>query len=131
VVRVRTPNNNSKATGKKFDSATESLPLSSSSNTTTTAAKENTVVFVPGPVGLQLEPVNESPRYGCRVARFVDGGPNDPGQARKSGKISCGDLVLKVEAEGELMAATTYDEIIKLLQLSHKKRIITVQSIWG
>ena len=131
VVRVRTPNNNSKATGKKFDSATESLPLLSSSNTTTTAGKENTVVFVPGPVGLQLEPVNESPRYGCRVARFVDGGPNDPGQARKSGKISCGDLVLKVEAEGELMAATTYDEIIKLLQLSHKKRIITVQSIWG
>ena len=131
VVRVRTPNNHSKATGKKFDSATESLPLLSSSNTTTTAGKENTVVFVPGPVGLQLEPVNESPRYGCRVARFVDGGPNDPGQARKSGKISCGDLVLKVEAEGELMAATTYDEIIKLLQLSHKKRIITVQSIWG
>ena len=131
VVRVRTPNNNSKATGKKSDAATESLPLLSSSNTTTTAGKENTVVFVPGPVGLQLEPVNESPRYGCRVARFVDGGPNDPGQARKSGKISCGDLVLKVEAEGELMAATTYDEIIKLLQLSHKKRIITVQSIWG
>jgi len=127
VVRVRTPNNNSKAaTGEKFDLATESLPLLSSSN-----GKENTVVFAPGPVGLQLEPVNESPRYGCRVARFVDGGPNDPGQARKSSKISCGDLVLKVEAEGELMAATTYDEIINLLQLSHKKRIITVQSIWG
>ena len=73
---------------------------------------EKTIILTPGPVGLQLEPVNEAPMYGCRVARFVDGGPNDPGQARKSGKIKPGDLVLKVEAEGMLIAATTYDEII-------------------
>ncbi|VEU37301.1 unnamed protein product [Pseudo-nitzschia multistriata] len=91
---------------------------------------EKTIILTPGPVGLQLEPVNEAPMYGCRVARFVDGGPNDPGQARKSGKIKPGDLVLKVEAEGMLIAATTYDEIINLLTMTHVKRIITVQSVW-
>ena len=84
----------------------------------------------PGPVGLQLEPVNEEPVYGCRVVRFVDGGPNDPGQARKSGKVQPGDLVLKVEAEGSVMSATTYEEIIGLLKHTHVKRILTVRSVW-
>jgi len=65
--------------------------------------------------------------YGCRITRFVDGGPENPGQARKSGIIKPGDVVLKVEAEGTSMAGTTYDEIINVLQLSHTKRVITLQ----
>ena len=79
---------------------------------------------------MQLEPVNEEPVYGCRIVRFVDGGPNNPGQARQSGKIKPGDLVMKVEAEGQLMAATTYEEIIDLLKHTHVKRILTIRSVW-
>ncbi|KAL3928310.1 MAG: hypothetical protein SGARI_005076, partial [Bacillariaceae sp.] len=97
---------------------------------TFTDKNEKTVIFTPGPVGLQLEPVNEDPCYGCRIVRFVDGGPNKPGQARQSNKIKPGDLVLKVEAEGTAMAATTYEEIIKLLKHTNVRRILTVQSVW-
>mmetsp|Transcript_36534 Transcript_36534/g.88236 ORF Transcript_36534/g.88236 Transcript_36534/m.88236 type:complete len:1109 (+) Transcript_36534:158-3484(+) len=91
---------------------------------------EKVVVFQPGPVGLELEPVNENPFYGCRIARFVDGYPRNPGQARSCGKLSPGDLVLQVQAEGSQMTATTYDEMIRLLKISHVKRIMTVQSVW-
>ncbi|KAG7374554.1 PLC-like phosphodiesterase, TIM beta/alpha-barrel-containing protein domain containing protein [Nitzschia inconspicua] len=93
-------------------------------------SNEKSVVFVPGPVGMQLEPVNEDPVYGCRVVRFVDGGPKNPGQARRSGKIQPGDWVLKVEAEGTLEAATTYEEILNLLKHTHVKRILTIKSVW-
>ena len=92
--------------------------------------KEKTIIFLPGAVGLQLEPVNDIPRYGCRVLRFIDGGPINPGQARQCGKIKPGDLVVKVEAEGASMAATTYEEIVGLLKLTHNKRIMTVLSVW-
>lgn len=95
------------------------------------ATNEKTIVFAPGPVGLQLEPVNEDPFYGCRIVRFIDGGPNNPGQARKSGKIKPGDLVIKVEAEGSWMGATTYDEIVNLLKISNVRRILTIQSVWS
>ena len=96
----------------------------------TQSSNEKTVVFAPGPVGLQLEPVNEDPVYGCRVVRFVDGGPKNPGQARQSGEIQPGDWVLKVVAEGLFAPATTYEEILRLLKHTHVKRTLTVKSMW-
>jgi chromosome segregation ATPase len=104
--------------------------VKTSSSATASPKNEKMVVFTPGPVGLQLEPVNENPCYGCRIVRFVDGGPHNPGQARKSNKIKPGDLVLKVEAEGTRIAATTYEEMIKLLKHTHVRRILTVKSVW-
>ena len=82
---------------------------------------ERTVYLSPGPIGFELESVN------CRVTRFVDGGPENPGQARKFG-IKPGDFVLKVEAVGDSKAGTTYGEIVDILKLSDRRRIITVQS---
>lgn len=121
VVRVRrTPQSSSK----------QSRSFTSSFATPNLSDNEKCIIFAPGPVGLQLEPVNVDPIYGCRVVRFVDGGPNNPGQARRSGKIKPGDWVLKVEAEGMLMAATTYEEILQVLKQSHVKRILTVKSMW-
>jgi hypothetical protein len=89
---------------------------------------EHTLSFSPGPVGLQLEPIAEDPKYGCRVVRFVDGGPNNPGQARKSGAIKPGDLVLHVEAEG--IVETTYEGIVGTLRKSDLSRVIAFRSVW-
>jgi hypothetical protein len=91
-------------------------------------SKEQTIIFYPGPVGLQLEPVAEDPKYGSRVVRFVDGGPKSPGQARKSGKIKPGDLVIRVEAESAV--GTSYEEIIEVLKKSHAVRKLTFRSAW-
>jgi nucleoprotein TPR len=121
VVRVRrTPQSSNK----------KSVSLTLPKLDTSHPSNEKTVVFTPGPVGLQLEPVNADPVYGCRVVRFVDGGPKNPGQARRSGMIKPGDWVLKVKAEGTLMAATTFEEILDLLKHTHVKRILTVKSMW-
>ena len=87
-----------------------------------------TVVFEPGPVGLQLEPVTENNKYGCRVVRFVDGGPKNPGQARRSGKINPGDLVVQVD--DSKVVSKTYDEIIAVLKNANCKRAITFRSVW-
>ncbi len=57
----------------------------------------------------------------------MDGGPENPGQARKYG-IKPGDFILKVEAEGKGEAGTTYNEIVNILKLSDRRRILTVQS---
>ena len=37
---------------------------------------------------------------------------------------------MQVQAEGSHITATTYDEMIRLLKISHVKRIMTVQSVW-
>ena len=130
-VRVRkTPL--SKTAYKSKDATTtirfgESATLPRLSLFSSEASMEKTVLLAPGPVGFELQPVNEAPLYGCRVTRYVDGGPENPGQARKSG-IKPGDLVLKVEAEGVSMTGTTYNEIVDILKLSDKQRTITVQS---
>ena len=87
---------------------------------------DKTVIFFPGPVGLQLEPVKGD--LSCRVVRFVDGGPKKPGQARTSGKIRPGDLVVQVEAENDV--ATTYSEIIQVLMRTHAVRVLTFRSVW-
>jgi hypothetical protein len=117
IVRVR-------RTPKSSTSKAKRTPNSSPSRSST----EYTVVFLPGPVGLQLEPVAEDPKYGCRVVRFVDGGPNNPGQARKSGKIKPGDLVIQVEAENDV--ASNYEEIIQVLKKTHAKRELIFHSVW-
>ena len=87
-----------------------------------------TVLFEPGPVGLQLEPVTEEDKNGCRVVRFVDGGPKNPGQARKSGKIQPGDLVVQVD--DSKVVSKTYEEIISVLKNTKSKRSITFRSVW-
>ena len=135
-VRVRrTPqsksaNKSKAATVEKFNASTAILRLSSFSpiGKSSSSPTERTVVLSPGPVGFQLEPANKSPMYGCRITRFVDGGPNNPGQARMSGSIEPGDLVLKAESEGSFKEGSTYDDIISVLQQSDTKRVITVQS---
>lgn len=121
-----TPGPSSKPSRTSSSSSVAPILFPSSSS----SMMEKVVVFTPGPVGLELEPVNENPFYGCRIARFVDGGPHQPGQARLCGKMQPGDLVLQVQAEGCPMTATTYDEIIRLMKISHVKRIMTVQSVW-
>ena len=85
------------------------------------------MVFTPGPVGLQLEPVAEDPKYGSRVVRFVDGGPKHPGQARKSG-IKPGDLVIQAQAENSV--ATNYEDIIQVLKKSHATRELVFRPVW-
>ena len=90
---------------------------------------DNTITFSPGSVGLELEPLKEDPKYGCRVVRFVDGGPKRPGQARESGKIKPGDLVHGVEGNG--IVASSYDDIIKLLKDISITRTIRFRSVWG
>lgn len=94
-------------------------------------SRTKSITFLPGPVGLQLEPVNETSRhneYAAKVVRFVDGGPKDPGQARKSGDIRPGDLVIRAEAPNTV--GTTYESIIKVLKTSHSVRELTFIPAW-
>lgn len=84
---------------------------------------------MPGPVGLQLEPTTDSElRYVAKVARFVDGGPKNPGQARKSGAIRPGDFIIL--AESASLIGRTYKTIIQVLEMSHAVREITYFSPW-
>lgn len=89
-----------------------------------------TITFMPGPVGLQLEPISDS-AHKClaKVVRFVDGGPRNPGQARKCGEIRPGDFVIRAEAANEI--GTTYDGIIRVLKISHAVRELTFLPAWG
>ena len=92
--------------------------------------EEVTVVFLPGPVGLQLE---VDATWGSRVVRFVDGGPWQPGPARASGAIQPGDWITRVElvlpvGEHHQQQATTYNEMLQLLQKAHLTRKLTVRS---
>jgi len=52
------------------------------------------VDFPPGPIGLQLHSTDSGV---VRVQKFVDGGPNIPGAARQSGKVSLGDTVTLID----------------------------------
>ncbi len=88
-----------------------------------------TVTFMPGPVGLQLEPTNNSEqRCAVRVVRFVDGGPRNPGQARKSGEIRPGDFVIRAEAA--TVIGKTYENIVHVLKMSHAVRKLTFLPAW-
>jgi hypothetical protein len=90
---------------------------------------KKTIVFTPGPVGLHLEAVLANPKYACRVVRFVDGGPKNPGQARKSGIMNPGDYVIRAEAEG-IVGADSYDEIMRVLKHASVPRTLTIRSAW-
>ena len=121
---------------KKVVRVRRTTPQSKSSSTQSTprrlhhhhVGREHKVMLEPGPVGLQLEPVKEDPKYGCRVVRFVDGGPKNPGQARQSGKIQPGDLVVEAEVSSEV--SVTYEDIIRALKKTHMRRELTVRSVW-
>jgi hypothetical protein len=115
LVKVRRTPNGSKST-------------SLATNSPNRSSLDKVLVFSPGPVGLQLEPVKEDPKYGCRVVRFVDGGPMNPGQARKSGNLKPGDLVIQVEASGTV--ATSYQDIIQILKDTCVTRTLTFRSVW-
>lgn len=99
----------------------------------TTNDSEYMVTFEAGPIGMQLEPAGPS---GCRVQRFVDDGPHNPGPARQSGKIRLGDKVISVATasiNGEVLSSTcTYEAIVRALQENDAvKRVITFRSVWG
>jgi hypothetical protein len=63
----------------------------------------------------------------CRVQRFVDGGPNNPGAARASGSIRPGDVVVAVNGS----PVKTYEQTISVLKKSINRREITFQSAWN
>ena len=113
VVKVRRTPNSSNET-----------PISSPSR----SQLDKTIVFSPGSVGLELEHVEEDPSYSCRVVRFFDGGPKRPGQARESGIIKPGDLILSVEANG--IVSSSSDDIIEILKDSSATRTVTFRSVW-
>ena len=87
--------------------------------------------FEPGPIGLELEPgtlAQDGKRIPCcRVQRFVDGGPNQPGPARASGSIRPGDVVVAVNGS----PVRTYEQTISILKQSTNLRKITFQSPWA
>eukprot|EP00980_Cylindrotheca_fusiformis_P014770 scaffold4026_cov117-Cylindrotheca_fusiformis.AAC.5 len=131
INNVRTPSSQRLSTKKLVKVRRHSSGLKSTTLTEkceNECAVDKTIVFSPGPVGLQLEPLEEDPTYGCRVVRFVDGGPKSPGQARTSGLLKPGDLVVRVEAGG--IVGTTYKEIIQILKDSCAIRRLTFRSVW-
>jgi chromosome segregation ATPase len=76
------------------------------------------VVFSPGPIGLELDEDNLS---AIRVQKFVDGGLQNPGAARKSGLIQPGDEVIAVNGE----PVTSYEQTLELLQEQTTTREMT------
>jgi hypothetical protein len=96
-------------------------------------SQEQSIFFEPGPVGMQLEPVTHEETglnrdYAAKIVRFVDGGPQNPGSARASGRLRPGDFVIRVEAEG--IVGTTYYTALHLLQKSWTTRKLTFRSAW-
>jgi hypothetical protein len=91
------------------------------------ATQVKSVTFLAGPVGIELEPANIL-ECKAKVVRFVDGGPKDPGQARKCGDIKPGDLILKAQAANEI--GTSYEGVIRVLKMSHSVREISYLSAW-
>jgi hypothetical protein len=68
------------------------------------------IIFEAGPIGMLLgTTVNDQ---ACRVDGFVDGGPDDPSQARKSGKIQMGDVIVSVNG----IVPDSYEDTIDLLK---------------
>lgn len=120
VVRVR------RSTTKKRSSKTRGAnELFNAAHFTTDEASALTysVHFEPGPIGLKLEPVVASmgTGVGCRILEFADGGEQDPGQARRSGKkIQPGDLLVAID--GRDVVSWNYSDIIALLRLNSGPR---------
>eukprot|EP00934_Nitzschia_sp_Nitz4_P007421 Nitzschia sp. Nitz4//NODE_491_length_15690_cov_71.798657//249//3356//NITZ4_additional_000071-RA//-1//CDS//3329531941//7411//frame0 len=86
---------------------------------------DKSIWFEVGPIGMQLEAHD---RFAARVVRFVDGGPQAPGQARQSGQLQPGDFIVRVEAEGK--EGTTYSTVLELFQCSWARRKVTCRSAW-
>lgn len=88
------------------------------------------VTFGPGPIGVKLEPVVECQgrEVGCRIMKFVDGGDKDPGQARQSGKVRLGDLIIAVD--GQDVVSWDYPDIIKLLKRNKGDRKLQLRNVW-
>ena len=136
-VRVRLNQSVSNAPNKSMNSVDGSFQTIDTENTGSNENDEYpavSVFFEPGPVGLQLEPMKDemtNEENGCRVVRFVDGGPKNPGQARKSGSIQPGHLVEYAELLGSdgkgVVKATTYDGIISVLKTSNAPRQLVVR----
>ena len=93
---------------------------------------EYDVAFQPGPIGLKLEPVvvSGNREIGCRVMKFIDAGVAAPGQARASGKIRPGDLLIAVD--GQDVISWNYPDVITYLKLrpSSLGRQMTFRSVW-
>lgn len=77
-----------------------------------------TIVFEHGAIGLQLEPTVDD--EACRVYGLLDAGPDNPGQARASGKIEMKDVIVKVNGH----TVQSYDDTISILKLGGR-RVIT------
>lgn len=114
---------------KRTTSSSKSKEKTNLSPSPDRSTSNGIVVFSPGPVGLQLEPNQLNYTKGCKIVRFVDGGPKNPGQARKSGKLKPGDLVTKVEANG--VVGSSYDDIVEILKDTCATRTVTFQSVWN
>ena len=71
-----------------------------------------TVVFEDGPIGLQLEPTAND--AACRVYGFLESG-----NARKSGKIELGDVIVKVNE----ILVKSYDETVDLLKRGGRRSV--------
>jgi chromosome segregation ATPase len=85
------------------------------------------VTFGPGPIGLELEPSKDTNFAACKVQRFADAGPQQPGPARRSGEIQPGDFLVQVNGS----RTQSYEETIQLLKNSNSRREITFQRAWG
>jgi hypothetical protein len=63
---------------------------------------------------------------GCRVLKLVDG--TRPGQARASGKICPGDLIVTVN--GQDVSSAKYNNILDLLKQTDSVRQVGFRSVW-
>jgi hypothetical protein len=77
-----------------------------------------TVIFEAGPIGMQLEPTAED--QACRVYGFVDGETGDPSQARTSGEIKMGDVIVSVNGT----VPESYEGTIELLKEGGTREIV-------
>ena len=101
-------------------------------STATTSDLEYQVCFQPGPIGLKLEPVvvSGTREIGCRVMKFIDGSSTNPSQARESGKIRPGDLLIAVD--GKDVISWNYPDIIAFLKQRPTSlgRHMTFRTVW-
>lgn len=101
-------------------------------STESTSDLEYQVCFQPGPIGLKLEPVvvSGAREIGCRVMKFIDGSSTNPGQARESGKIRLGDLLIAVD--GKDVVSWNYPDIIHFLKQRPISlgRHMTFRTVW-
>ena len=138
AVRVRKPSSNGptptpsksslkqKTNAMTRDAADEPKPM--------TKQLENgrySVTFVPGPIGIQLEPVFETKlgkEEGCRVVRCLDD-TDPPGQAHNTGAIQPGDLLVGVNDTD--VSVWNYPDTIRLLKSisSHPKRTLVFVAV--